>query len=195
MALTFEQVAGMDLVIKQTERASQWAAAEIWDGLGSFLSWRSSAGFYDSPLEVVFDAWWRVMTIAQRLADDVELKPQYEVVTTARGNRYRIDFLLEPCYDDKVWFDARGYEWPLIAVELDGHDFHERTKEQVEYRNQRDRDLQADGWIVLHFSGSELVREPERCVTEAYEQAQLRFGSHKRQIASAERAADIKTDA
>jgi hypothetical protein len=48
-----------------------------------------------------------------------------------------------------------------IAVELDGHDFHERTKEQVKLRDRRDRVLQRHGWIVLHISGSELVREPQ----------------------------------
>ena len=54
---------------------------------------------------------------------------------------------------------------PKVAIELDGHDFHERTKEQVALRNERDRSApQADGWTVLHFSGSELVRDPLKCV-------------------------------
>lgn len=57
--------------------------------------------------------------------------------------------------------------FPLIAVEIDGHDFHERTKDQVTYRNRRDRDLQAAGWHVLHFSGGEVVTRPDRCVAEA----------------------------
>ena len=54
----------------------------------------------------------------------------------------------------------------MIAVELDGHDFHEKTKAQVAYRNRRDRDLQSAGWTIFHFSGSELFREPCNCVRE-----------------------------
>ena len=62
----------------------------------------------------------------------------------------------------------------MIAVELDGHDFHERTKEQVTYRNQRDRLLQAAGWAVFHFSGSELYRGQMECVVAVAELARQR---------------------
>jgi very-short-patch-repair endonuclease len=77
------------------------------------------------------------------------LLPQQDV--EACGNRYRLDFMLES---------------GKIAIELDGHDFHERTKEQVEHRNKRDRDLQSDGWLVLHYSGSKFLSEPMNCILE-----------------------------
>jgi hypothetical protein len=48
-----------------------------------------------------------------------------------------------------------------VAVECDGHDFHERTKQQAERDKKRDRDLQSIGWRVLRFTGSEIVRDPD----------------------------------
>jgi very-short-patch-repair endonuclease len=62
-----------------------------------------------------------------------------------------------------------------IAIELDGHDFHERTREQVIHRNKRDRDLQADGWLVWHVSGSEFNSSPESVVREIYDRASNLF--------------------
>jgi very-short-patch-repair endonuclease len=53
-----------------------------------------------------------------------------------------------------------------VAVELDGHDFHERTKEQASKDKSRDRILVAHGWQVLRFTGSEVYADAERCVTE-----------------------------
>lgn len=53
-----------------------------------------------------------------------------------------------------------------LAVELDGHDFHERTKEQAKRDKSRDRDLNRLGWRVLRFTGSEVFGDAERCVDE-----------------------------
>ena len=53
-----------------------------------------------------------------------------------------------------------------LAVEIDGHTFHEKTLEQVTRRNRRDRDVQIAGYTVMHFSYSELVRDPMACAAE-----------------------------
>lgn len=47
-----------------------------------------------------------------------------------------------------------------LVVEIDGHDFHEKTKEQVERDKARDRYLQGCGFHVLRFPGSEVWRDP-----------------------------------
>jgi very-short-patch-repair endonuclease len=41
-----------------------------------------------------------------------------------------------------------------LVVECDGHDFHEKTKQQVTKDNRRERELQIAGWHVFRFSGS-----------------------------------------
>jgi very-short-patch-repair endonuclease len=54
----------------------------------------------------------------------------------------------------------------LIAVECDGHDFHERTKEQAERDRSRDRALQLAGAFVLRFTGREIYRDAAVCAAE-----------------------------
>lgn len=53
-----------------------------------------------------------------------------------------------------------------VAVELDGHAFHERTKEQAARDKRRDRDLTQRGWSTLRFAGSEVWANPVRCLAE-----------------------------
>lgn len=53
-----------------------------------------------------------------------------------------------------------------VIVELDGHDFHERTPEQAQSDKSRDRELQALGWNVLRFTGREVLRSPADCLHE-----------------------------
>ena len=54
----------------------------------------------------------------------------------------------------------------FFAVELDGHDFHERMKEQATRDKSRDRLLTSSGWSPIRFSGSEVWRDPARCAEE-----------------------------
>lgn len=97
---------------------------------------------------------------------------QHAVEVEGRG--YRLDFVFEPRKFGALE-SLIGPQCPKIALELDGHDFHERTKEQVTYRNRRDRDLQADGWIVLHVSGSEFNANPEKVVKEVWDRVTSLF--------------------
>jgi REase_MTES_1575 len=53
-----------------------------------------------------------------------------------------------------------------VAVELDGHDFHERTPAQAARDRSRDRALTLAGWVVLRFTGSEIVRDPFEAVRQ-----------------------------
>jgi very-short-patch-repair endonuclease len=72
---------------------------------------------------------------------------------------YRVDFLV-------VARLTEGGPLHQIVVECDGHDFHERTKEQAARDRRRDRDLTAAGYKVFRFTGSEIFRNPKACVSE-----------------------------
>ncbi len=57
---------------------------------------------------------------------------------------------------------------PVQAViECDGHDFHERTKEQASHDKARDRRFQALGLMVLRYTGSDIHADPEQCAHDA----------------------------
>ena len=55
-----------------------------------------------------------------------------------------------------------------LGIECDGHDFHERTREQAQRDKKRDRDLAARGWRILRFTGSEIWKDPARCAQEVF---------------------------
>jgi hypothetical protein len=67
--------------------------------------------------------------------------------------QYRADFV--------IWSKE------TVAVELDGHDYHERTKEQAQRDKARDRLFQQLGFKVFRYTGSEVWRDPLKCALEA----------------------------
>lgn len=110
---------------------------------------------FDSPLECSFAMWFYEYQRALEAPEPFTLLSQ---VQAGSNGRYRIDFQVV----GHVGFEAI----PLnLAVELDGHGWHERTREQVQTRDARDRDLQADGWTVQHFSYNEFTNDPSECVS------------------------------
>ena len=143
-------------VAAQVEAASAEAARYRAWWVARDVEVRTLKGEFESPIEVVFYAWWQAIS-NQFTLGDLMLFPQHEVLVN--GSRYRVDFVVTSSTHADFPEDA-----PKVAIELDGHDFHEKTKQQVTYRNRRDRELQADGWKVLHVSGSELMRDPVACV-------------------------------
>jgi very-short-patch-repair endonuclease len=72
---------------------------------------------------------------------------------------YRVDFAFSRSCIDREHDDGD----PFVIVECDGHDFHERTKEQAARDKSRDRELQLAGHRVLRFTGSEIWRDPVGC--------------------------------
>jgi hypothetical protein len=53
-----------------------------------------------------------------------------------------------------------------LVVECDGHDFHEKTKEQASRDKERDRTLQSCGYPVFRYSGSDLHADVFKCARE-----------------------------
>ena len=55
----------------------------------------------------------------------------------------------------------------VIGVECDGHDFHEKTKEQAARDKRRDRALVLGGLrAVFRFTGSEVWNHPMKCLLD-----------------------------
>ena len=74
------------------------------------------------------------------------------------GN-YRADFVVN-------YFK---YSKKKYVIECDGHDFHEKTKEQAKHDKQRERFFVSQGYTVLRFSGSEIIGEFEKIKLELFE--------------------------
>lgn len=139
-------------------------AALNW--LGSHIDWAATllGDKCESPIETgLLKAF-----IALRLADrrfrldglpTGDLATEWEAVIFPQHTEggYRIDFAVKVTA-------AKREAW--IAVECDGHDFHERTKQQAARDKARDRALTAAGYRILRFTGSEIHAEPMKCAIQ-----------------------------
>lgn len=90
----------------------------------------------------------------------IDLFPQFEIKTN--NKKYIADFAFISEKFDGVNGTKLSRNLNLI-IECDGHDFHEKTKAQVAYGNDRDFDLKEAGYEVIHFSGSQIFNNPYGC--------------------------------
>jgi hypothetical protein len=81
--------------------------------------------------------------------------PQYPVFSDDR--EFRCDFRFE-------LHDSGSLQ--VVYVETDGHDWHEKTQEQVARDRSRERSITRTGNPVLRFTGSEVWASPRRCERE-----------------------------
>lgn len=88
------------------------------------------------------------------------IAPQFEI------GEYRVDFCLSFSgdNDDECRFS--------IVVECDGHEWHERTPAQAQRDKARDRAIQAEGFLIMRFTGSEIWRDAQRCADEVFKAAE-----------------------
>ena len=123
----------------------------------------ASAWQCESPIEQLL--WIRLLSEFEKIVSDfrsfdkdadIRLFPQKEV--ECRKNKYRIDIAIE------VDFMGKTYRF---AIECDGHEFHEKTKEQALRDKKRQRDLTALGYHVIRFTGSEIWHKPSEAAWEA----------------------------
>jgi len=75
------------------------------------------------------------------------LIPQYEF------GHYRFDFAITGEDQQNIY----------LFIECDGHDFHERTKEQAAHDRQKDRFSQINGVPIFRYTGSEIWSQPDAC--------------------------------
>jgi very-short-patch-repair endonuclease len=106
-----------------------------------------------SPIEHIFLMEWRFLRVDERYG--LKIRPQDTL--EVEGATYRIDFVVETPDRQK------------LAIELDGHDFHEKTKEQATRDRQRERTIVRHGYTILRFTGSEVFGNPRKCVEEVIE--------------------------
>lgn len=93
------------------------------------------------------------------------------VETQALVGDWRVDFLLH-----RRNLRLSDERWESLIVECDGHDFHERTKEQAAKDRSRDRLVQSQGYEIFRFTGSEIWRDPLGCAEQICDWASKGWG-------------------
>jgi very-short-patch-repair endonuclease len=94
---------------------------------------------------------------AARICGTITVVPQLTI--KIKGKEFRPDFT--------VTVSAAGKELKAI-IEVDGHEFHEKTKEQARKDRARERMFVKHGYTVLRFTGQEVYEDPFRCAEEVY---------------------------
>jgi very-short-patch-repair endonuclease len=83
-----------------------------------------------------------------------------------KTDRYRLDFLIR--------HRSASGPYAFVAVECDGHEYHDRSSADAARDKARDRFLAELGITVLRFTGSEIFRDANACAKQALDIAELR---------------------
>lgn len=118
--------------------------------------------YCESPIEELFYIAFAIFRTSQTIFCDID--PQHEVECGEKD--YRADFCISfsECWGSQRFKPINDI---MLLIECDGHEFHEKTKEQVAHDNERDLALKTAGYDVLHFSGSQIYKDPMGCVEKA----------------------------
>lgn len=181
--------------VPENARKAFWAAAGYWLtnhrpapmrgrlNYGEILTWRHhalymmySSGFSpESPIEEILGAWllWQKSTPFEW--PHVAIGPEFEEGTlSTEYPRFFIQAQAEVEVDDEIGTIHPDFvlglglngRWRKLGIECDGHDFHERTKEQAARDKRRDRSSFLSGVPILRFTGSEIYNEPAECMNQ-----------------------------
>lgn len=108
-----------------------------------------------------------VTVYTQKIPEPYQLiiKPQTKI------GEYRVDFLLQyrtifpKIENQKIIRDFESCK--QLIIECDGHEFHEKTKEQSKRDKERDRLMQSMGYLVFRYTGSEIWNDAFKCASES----------------------------
>lgn len=121
----------------------------------------SIEGIVGSPIELHFacvlasmiEGMESTFSIVSSQAEADEVSSFY-IWPQCQIGRHRVDFVIGRKTAGRV------------IVECDGRDFHHVTRDQIERDRARDADLQAAGWKVMRFPGTQIHNDPWRVATE-----------------------------
>jgi very-short-patch-repair endonuclease len=121
----------------------------------------------ESPIEMLLAIALNNYT-RSRLGYQLEFKHNLDILAITNQfdiaigeQNFRADFFIAAKLNsiDEVFY---------FVIECDGHEFHERTKEQAARDKKRDRLLMSNGYHVIHFTGSEIFKSPGTCAQEVF---------------------------
>lgn len=140
------------------EYSAQWARRRDWVF--------GCLDLCESPIErkllipMLFWDYFRVKVISptpygSTYTDRLDWRSTVFIEPQAKIGRHRVDFLIAPTTGEQ--------DGKRLVIECDGHDYHERTKEQARKDRSRDRELTGLGYLVFRYTGSEIHADPRRC--------------------------------
>lgn len=127
---------------------------------------------FDSPIEkkllaaiiIDFNACLRISGLGNNIYHFGNESPEVDIECQKNILNYRVDFFIT--IKERIENNLQQFAPLKLIIECDGHDFHERTKEQAARDKKRDRRLQQLGFPILRFTGSEIYKNPFCCVNQ-----------------------------
>lgn len=105
------------------------------------------------------------------LTEGTYRETQLSILPQTEIDDYTVDFYIEYAIRHDPRHNCRNPDPPCargrVIVECDGHDYHERTKEQAKRDKERDRELQRQGYKVFRYTGSEIYNDAIKCAFDA----------------------------
>lgn len=136
------------------KKTQEFIYNKLWEEVGILLC---EIEHCESPIEQLLAlALSEKAHIIKKFARDYYIETQTEIGEI--NKIYRVDFSIEVIDKNDKAHD--------FVIECDGHDYHEKTKEQARRDKSRDRYLQRKGYTVIRFTGSEIYEDPYSCAKE-----------------------------
>ncbi len=149
------------------ENLSMMLARGEWEAQEAFQLLSAKC---ESPIETIFLAALLPAVMINETPFGVSYWPvAHEIHPQHAIGPYRADFAVLYNRNKTAWMRECLEHMPgtvRIVVECDGHDWHERTKEQAARDKARDRFLTSAGWRVLRFTGSEIHNDAIDCAEQ-----------------------------
>jgi Protein of unknown function (DUF559) len=149
------------------ENLSMMTARGEWDAVEYYLDLLKLC---ESPIEEMLLAALAPAVMCNERPFGVAYWPvSYEIYPQHVVGPYRADFALIYNRGKTAFMRACLNEMPgtiRFIIECDGHDFHEKTKEQAARDKARDRYFTINGWHVLRFTGSEIHADAIACANQ-----------------------------
>jgi very-short-patch-repair endonuclease len=131
-------------------------------------------------LEYVKDTWYtKAMFVESEKIERFKTRKDASewliVEKQAQLPGWRVDFIVHALASWRRNPGGGTPGWKRLIVECDGHDFHERTKEQAAKDRSRDREAQEQGYEIFRFTGSELWKDPLGCAKQVIDWAESKL--------------------
>lgn len=160
--------------------------AQVVEYVTEEMGWMPDEAVGDSPIEkILHTALWAHVRFTDAAPREIAIPDKHRSLAALLANSppstlilcpqhqlegWRVDFLIHAWDFGRV---SGRPQWRRLIVECDGHEFHERTKEQAERDRGRDREWQLRGYSVLRFPGSKLHADPLGCARQITEWVEM----------------------
>jgi hypothetical protein len=172
-----------------TNYASNAVACKLW-------------GLVDSPTELLFGLalFERLNTYYERWQCWIYSQEEYGALLQSPDLKNRrgtfaiipqLEYEVIGRVDFAIFIPGLTHNVPLVVIECDGHQFHERTVQQASKDRKRDRELQKYGIPSLRFTGTDIVRTSVELAEEVADFLDL-HAAEKERRAFQDRGIDLK---